>query len=1061
MNAYKQYPPILAGTTPPFYATGTGTYTLQVPFTMNKMVSISDVGGVKLRIRAADTDLEIGRLDAYSHALSSEETSTATFDLTPIVASIHIGKFYKIQLAYIDTDGTTVGYYSTISITKCTAMPTVTIMGMDRYNTNVDVTSYTGLYSNINDPTEKCYQYKFSLYDSENNLLDTSDWCLHNANSDDLSIESNDYYMLNYTCEASEKYKLQYSVITNNNLQIDSPMYMIVGSTSIAPELKANLMAEIDYDNGCVNLSLEAQTLPKAQQQITTYTGQFVITRSSSREDFKSWTKIVTFQLTGTLPQGSIYTDFTIEQGQTYRYALQQFNDNKIYSSRVYTEDVYAAFEDAFLYDGERQLRIRFNPKVSSFKTVLQDSKKNTLGSKYPFFFRNGNVAYKEFPISGLISYMIDENEHFLSRTKDLGMDIDWQDTFDIIDENIAYERKFKMAVMDWLNDGKPKLFRSPGEGNYIVRLTNVTLTPNDSLSRMIHTFQCTADEIDTFNPRKLVLYNFLKVTESAPLELRFGSISFAEMIQTYYDQLVANYEGTLTEEVKQAFRNQSIAAFENTDLLSGHSCQYLKFEDCEAGRTWFTIGGSNDFVIGATGQYENTFDTPVTNLKIKTAWFDMPGTMTYGIWTTQTSTFDTVSSIKQRDVVATLDYLGVNYIEAVENTKNKIQRFYGMHFLVNDMVYTIGSWEEFCEMYNLYIITKAPNTYDVVLGLSASEYNTALRLVEEDGTLSDAEKNKLKEELQSIRDTVAEWNEERVIQANTDIIRKGTARIRYDDGRVYSDILVDNALFLDLSTGNTYKFDKTNYEFTLVASETKVYINTYDPSTKTYMEEQVNLSPTQVCIDDDIIDLAETGYLDVPATDTIPRQIFWGTGISCTFIYQLITIGYGVESQVNPGLNQTESLVNAWTRYSLAAKYYTANILGFVRINTNAASFVSAVPDSDYDECSYFIWNSDQLYFERIPRESRSLFKNTNTNEVWIPQPYAASSDAEGGWVPSGAVFDGTTAATLTYKPYHLNRSYGNQDWNNEYVNAKNNYFRLLEAELAVQEKKLVLKNE
>jgi hypothetical protein len=66
-----------------------------------------------------------------------------------------------------------------------------------------------------------------------------------------------------------------------------------------------------------------------------------------------------------------MFTDFTIEQGQTYRYALQQFNDNKIYSSRVCAPDVYAAFEDAYLYDGERQLRIRFNPKVSSFKTVL------------------------------------------------------------------------------------------------------------------------------------------------------------------------------------------------------------------------------------------------------------------------------------------------------------------------------------------------------------------------------------------------------------------------------------------------------------------------------------------------------------------------------------------------------------------------------------------------------------------------------------------------------------------------------------------------------------------
>jgi hypothetical protein len=61
-------------------------------------------------------------------------------------------------------------------------------------------------------------------------------------------------------------------------------------------------------------------------------------------------------------------------------------------------------------------------------------------------------------------------------------------------------ERIFKMKVLDFLNDGKPKLFRSPSEGNYIVRLMNSSLSPDDKLSRMIHTFSTTATEIDEFN---------------------------------------------------------------------------------------------------------------------------------------------------------------------------------------------------------------------------------------------------------------------------------------------------------------------------------------------------------------------------------------------------------------------------------------------------------------------------------------------------------------------------------------------------------------------------------
>jgi len=61
-----------------------------------------------------------------------------------------------------------------------------------------------------------------------------------------------------------------------------------------------------------------------------------------------------------------------------------------------------------FLFDGERQLNIRFNPKVSTFKDNILEQKLETIGSKYPYIFKNGKVKYKEFAISGLISYNMD-----------------------------------------------------------------------------------------------------------------------------------------------------------------------------------------------------------------------------------------------------------------------------------------------------------------------------------------------------------------------------------------------------------------------------------------------------------------------------------------------------------------------------------------------------------------------------------------------------------------------------------------------------------------------------
>ena len=89
-------------------------------------------------------------------------------------------------------------------------------------------------------------------------------------------------------------------------------------------------------------------------------------------------------------------------------------------SNRTFSNTVFCDFEDAFLFDGEKQLKIRFNPKVSSFKTTRLENKTDTIGSRYPFIFRNGVVGYKEFPIAGLISYKMDDNELFIHHKDDI-----------------------------------------------------------------------------------------------------------------------------------------------------------------------------------------------------------------------------------------------------------------------------------------------------------------------------------------------------------------------------------------------------------------------------------------------------------------------------------------------------------------------------------------------------------------------------------------------------------------------------------------------------------------
>ena len=71
-----------------------------------------------------------------------------------------------------------------------------------------------------------------------------------------------------------------------------------------------------------------------------------------------------------------------------------------------------AEWEHAFLLEstgngklsGTKQLKLKFDFQISSYKTNISESKTDTIGSKYPFIRRNGNMYYRSFPITGTIT---------------------------------------------------------------------------------------------------------------------------------------------------------------------------------------------------------------------------------------------------------------------------------------------------------------------------------------------------------------------------------------------------------------------------------------------------------------------------------------------------------------------------------------------------------------------------------------------------------------------------------------------------------------------------------
>ncbi len=262
---------------------------------------------------------------------------------------------------------------------------------------------------------EKAYSYEFQICDESSNVIYTSGTRLHDVSKDTLNVSTDEYTFLD-DLDDNKKYYLRYIVTTVNGLSLVTADVPLIAAEELTVNLNVSLTARNNPENGYIELLMAADIDPTTQIE-KFISGKFKIYRQNI-EYPKRWEPIFTFVLQSEQPSAYTWRDFTIEHGKTYKYKLCQFSKSDITATVGYSEEVYADFEDMFLFDGKRQLKIQFNPKVSSFKNDILESKLDTIGSQYPFFFRNGHVHYKEFPISGLISYWVDNEELFVPLTK-------------------------------------------------------------------------------------------------------------------------------------------------------------------------------------------------------------------------------------------------------------------------------------------------------------------------------------------------------------------------------------------------------------------------------------------------------------------------------------------------------------------------------------------------------------------------------------------------------------------------------------------------------------------
>ena len=532
------YPPIVDTYVPAFLVdSGTDKDICRIYFTLSKFNTISDIANVQITVRNQYTNLSVLDKSKYPSEIMltsiQEDTSKTSDDRYYIELNktdiqggkFEINQYYKVQMRFTHIDAAEVSLttpqaidgwlaaninlfseWSTVCLIRGISTPQLAVSGFTIENGEISWANYNPIiYGTLSfkneEETEKLKSYQIKLYDKNNNLL--TDSGIQYTNTNNFS------YGLNYNFVAGTAYKFTIEC-TTMNLYSAIATYEFKTAIEESEILDFTFIADTDEDNGRIVLTIKKSNITDG------FTGELVLRRTSNKTNFTIWEDLKTYKYTGATAIKETFNDMTIESGVWYKYYLQKRSNGVAASTKYIRTPIMVIFDDMFLTTKDRQLKIKFNPTVSSFKRTIQESRTDTIGSQFPFVRINGNANYAQFPIGGLISFQIDESNLFTSIEELFGKHLylytDYNNNHKITEaNNIVYEKLFKDKVIEFLYSEQPKLFRSATEGNFIVKIMDVSFSPNATLGRRIVSFTATAYEVAECNIDNFKKYDILE----------------------------------------------------------------------------------------------------------------------------------------------------------------------------------------------------------------------------------------------------------------------------------------------------------------------------------------------------------------------------------------------------------------------------------------------------------------------------------------------------------------------------------------------------------------------
>lgn len=448
------------------------------------------------------------------------------------------------QATWLNAYASEFSEWSTVCVVKPTCKPKITFTSIQ--DGVIKGNDLVGTYIN-EDVTEPLYNYQVSLYNSSNQLLNQSEWIIAPKNLNQSSIK----YVFKYDLKVGD-YIVKFDYYTLNGyhevLTLPCSFVLDVQRTSAVIlstiENPHDFLIETNYKNifsltnlydeeeeGRIGYCLDGiDPLDAVGEE--EFTGRYFIRRTDSTTNFTIWEdiKIITKVKDNNAYRfkGEIYYDYTIKDGTFYKYGIQPEIIKTVGGEPRKERGILRAVTNPSIRDmnysflvgqHEQQLKLEFDNNITSYKINVTDSNNNTIGGVYPITRRVGNTNYKSFTVSGLISFNMDENFLFMPKVDIYNgyeevQALYKQRELDQGKYNIAYEREFRENVLKFLSNGKVKLFKSASEGDLLVKLSDVSCSPNQQIGRLVYSFSATATEVAKYNIDNCLKYKITVLDE-------------------------------------------------------------------------------------------------------------------------------------------------------------------------------------------------------------------------------------------------------------------------------------------------------------------------------------------------------------------------------------------------------------------------------------------------------------------------------------------------------------------------------------------------------------------